>query len=612
MSKSGVDTAFQYNTLDFPGRRRAMTMFRTAVLLAVALLAAPALSARQAGIDEFFARFTDEWMRGNPNAATAARYFAGGEQDRLERQLTPLSADYDRERMALARRGLAELRRFDRARMTEAQRVSAELMEWQLDTIVRGEAHQDLVYPLEQFAGANIGLVNTLTVTHPLRTARDAENYLARLSQVGARMAEAVAEARRVAARGTIPPRFILNATIEQMQQFAATPAGQNPFVTAFDERVRASGAVPETRRAELRAAAESIVAAQVYPAWRTAIALLREQLPLSTDEAGISRLPGGAEAYAYHLRRFSTTDLNADEIHQVGLREVARIEKEMDAIFRRLGRTTGSIPERVEAMRQHLAYPLTEDGRARIMADIEGMIRDAERRAAMLFDRRPRAPVIAQPYPRFRENNAAASYSAPPLDGSRPGVFQMPLRADQMTKFRLRSLVYHETVPGHHFHIALGMEDESLPRFRRIRAFGTISAITEGWALYAERLAAESGWYEGDPEGLLGQLESALFRARRLVVDTGLHTKGWTRQQAIDYGIEPSEVERYVVNPGQATAYMLGQLRIVELREKARAALGPRFSLQAFHNVVLEAGTVPLQILEGRVEAYIRANQAG
>jgi uncharacterized protein (DUF885 family) len=176
------------------------------------------------------------------------------------------------------------------------------------------------------------------------------------------------------------------------------------------------------------------------------------------------------------------------------------------------------------------------------------------------------------------------------------------------MTKFGLRSLVYHETVPGHHFQIALSLEDDSVPRFRRIRAFGTISAVVEGWALYAERLAAESGWYDTDPEGLLGQLDFELWRAKRLVVDTGLHMKGWTRQQAIDYGIEPSEVDRYVVYPGQACSYMLGLLKIIELREKARAALGDRFSMKAYHNAVLGAGAVPLQILESEVDRFIRS----
>ena len=258
--------------------------------------------------------------------------------------------------------------------------------------------------------------------------------------------------------------------------------------------------------------------------------------------------------------------------------------------------------------MKKDLSYPLTEDGRKQIMADIDAMMREAERRSVLQFDMRPKGPVIAQPYPRFREANAAASYTAPPLDGSRPAVFQMPLRPERMTKFELRTLVHHETVPGHHFQIGLMVENPALPAFRQARLFGGISAITEGWALYAERLAAESGWYDNDPEGLLGQMQAELFRARRLVVDTGLHAKRWTRQQAIDYGIEASEVERYVATPGQACSYMLGQLKILELRDRAKAEMSDRFSERAFHNVVLAAGSVPLEILEQEVGRYMKA----
>ena len=213
---------------------------------------------------------------------------------------------------------------------------------------------------------------------------------------------------------------------------------------------------------------------------------------------------------------------------------------------------------------------------------------------------------MIAKPYPPFRWASAAASYNAPAPDGSRPGTFQIPLRPSYLTRYGLRTLVYHETVPGHHFQLALEMENPALPRFRQLRAFGFISAYGEGWALYAEGLAAEAGWYEGDPEGQLGQLAAALFRARRLVVDTGLHAKRWTREQAIAYGIGPSEVERYVVLPGQACSYMLGQLKIVELRDRTRQALGERYSPKEFHRVVLGAGTVPLELLEREVDAYI------
>ena len=584
---------------------------RSRALLAGALLAAAVVAhprAQAPAIDDFFRTFTDDWVRANPNQAIQSRYFTGAEQDALEAQITPLTREWRRRRVEMTRRGLAELAKFDKDRLTATQRVSADLMKWQLEVVVEGDKYDDFAFPLEQFAGANIELVNILTVLHPLNTEKDAANYVTRLGQVAARMQEATAEARELAAKAMVPPRFIVRATLAQMRQFIGTPAAQNPYVAAFFERMTASGAIPEARREELRAAAERITSAQIYPAWQNAIAVLEPLVDKTTDDAGLWRFKGGAAAYAYNLRRFTTTNLTVDEIHQIGLREVARIEKEMDAIFRRLGRAEGSVNSRIAQLEKDLAYPATAEGRARIMADIDGIISDAQKQSAALFERVPRAGVIARPFPAFRENTAAANYGAPARDGSRPGTFQIPLRPSYLTKFGLRTLVYHETVPGHHFQIALELENEASPRFRQIRALGGISALSEGWGLYAERLAAESGWYDNDLEGQLGQLEGALFRARRLVVDTGLHAKRWTRQQAIDYGIEASEIDRYVVNPGQACAYMIGQLKIVELRDKAQKALGGRFSPKAFHDAVLMAGTVPLPILEGQVDAYIRA----
>jgi len=277
-----------------------------------------------------------------------------------------------------------------------------------------------------------------------------------------------------------------------------------------------------------------------------------------------------------------------------------------MDTLFRSLGLADGTIAEREKQLSANLSYPNTADGRREIMADIDSILADALSRTASSFDVRPKTAIIAQPYPEFRWENAAASYTRPPTDGSRPGIFQIPLRPSYLTRFALRTLVYHETVPGHHFQIALALENDTLPAFRRVLALGGLSASSEGWALYAERFAAEDGWYDGDTAGRIGQLSDALFRARRLVVDTGLHAMDWTREQGIAFGIEPSEVERYVVNPGQACAYMIGQLKIVELRERARAALGDRFSVREFHGVVLNAGVVPLEILEREVDAYV------
>ena len=562
-------------------------------------------------VGAFFDDFSAEWMRRRPSQSTASRYFSGAEQDRLDRQLTPETLEWRRETVAQARRGLQELARFDRSRMTEAERVSVEVMQWQLQIIVDGEPFSDYDFPLDQFDGANVRIPNLMTVVHPVRTEGDARNYVARLREVDDRMAEASEEAARLAAQGIRPPRFILRSTISQMQQFVGSPAGQNPLIATFVERMNGVQGLTASQRQQLRDDATRVVESEVYPAWRKAIALLESQLAMASDDAGLWRYKDGAAIYAHKLKQFTTTTMTAAEIHELGLREVSRIEGEMDAILRKLGRTTGTVKERMQKLQSDLSYPITDEGRTRIMADIDVMIRDADRRAAALFDLRPKAPVIAQPYPRFRWASAAASYTAPPLDGSRPGIFQMPLRPESMTKASLRTLVYHETIPGHHFHSAFGVENPQLPKFRQVRALGGISAIGEGWALYAERMVAQEGWYEGDLEGLLGQLDDELFRARRLVVDTGLHAMRWTRQQAIDYGIEASEVERYVVNPGQACSYKIGQLEIFRLRDKARTALGSRFSIKDFHNVVLSAGTVPLTVLEHEVDAYIAGKKA-
>jgi len=572
------------------------------------LLVVLTLGAQQRDVDDFFDSFTAEWVRGNPDLATSARYFKGLVQDRLERQLTPLTNDYRRTRIQLARRGVAELARFSPAKMTESQRISAELMQWQLRVVSDEDFYLDYTFPLEQMNGANVDLVDNLIVGHSVLTEKDADNYLAALKQASTRLDEAVAESRRLAGKGIIPPRFILEVTIDQMKDFIDPAPGDNAFVTAFAQKMDSISEMTPDKRAELRSKAEKIVVNRIYPAWKKAITQLEGQIPQSANDAGLWRLKGGDAAYAYFLRKYTTTNLTPEQIHEIGLREVARIEGEMDSILRRLGHTQGSIQERLlkVAATQEYANPDSDASRAQIMLDIEAILRDAEARAGLLFDLRPKAKVIAQPFPSFIEDAAAASYNSPAPDGSRPGVFQYPRRVSNMTKFGLKSTVYHETIPGHHFQIALTVENTDLPRFRQIRAFGGISAYTEGWALYAERLAAESGWYDGDPEGLLGQLDAELFRARRLVVDTGLHAMRWTRQQAIDYGIEASEVERYVVFPGQACSYMIGQLKIIELREKARKALGDKFSLREFHDEVLGTGSVPLETLGHQIDAWI------
>jgi uncharacterized protein (DUF885 family) len=576
-----------------------------------ALLLGNVAAAQPASIDEFFEQFATDWVRHDPNLATSTRYLSGEEQNRLERQLTPQTRAWRLDRIQRAKNGLVPLRQFDRSKMTDVQRISTDLMQWQLQTIVDEEPYLDYTFPLEQFQGANVNLVNGLIISHPLVTARDAENYVAALGELSTRVQEATEEARRLAEKGMIPPRFILQATIKQMESFTDSAPAQNPLVTVLSQKMQAIQSMSEASRNDFRGRAEGLVRSEVYPAYKSAIALLRGQLGRSSDDAGIWRLKGGTDAYGYFLRRFTTTDLTPDQIHELGLRQVQTIEQQMDGILKRLGRTQGTVKERIEKLQAALTYPnpTSEESREQIMRDIEGILRDAQQRAAGLFDKVPKAAVIAQPYPKFQEANNAARFVPPSPDGARPGILLFPRRLEWMTKFQLRSLVYHEGVPGHFYQAGLEIENPALPRFRRLRALLGISAYGEGWGLYAEHLAADSGWYDGDPEGLLGQLNSELFRARRLVTDTGIHVKHWTRQQAIDYGIEPSEVERYVVNPGQACSYMIGELKILELREKAKKALGPEFSGRDFHNVVLGTGTVPLKMLEQEVNAYIRSN---
>jgi uncharacterized protein (DUF885 family) len=569
--------------------------------------ASSAESEAQAKIDAFFTGVTDRWVENNPDQAISTGYFSGAKQDALERQLTPRTREYELQRNAMARDVLAGLAAQDFAQATPTQRFAGELLKWQLDTLLTAEPFLDYIgLPLNQFDGANVGLPNALTVVQPVQDAEDADNYVARLNLVDDRLREATADAAGRAQRGVVMPAFILRTTIAQMQQFIAAAPADNPLVTTLAAKTDALGDLTPEQRTVLLQAAATIVAEEIYPAWAAAIDELNRQLPLANDDAGLWRFPNGADIYRRQLRAFTTTDLTPQQIHEIGLKEVARIEAEMDGLFRQLGLVDGSILERIEQLETRTAYSHDDAGREALTQDVQRYLADALQRSAALFDKMPRSSVIAQPYPRFRWDTAAAGYTTAPLDGSRPAVFQFPLRDNELMRYEKRSLVYHETVPGHHFQLALIAENKELPRFMQIRAFGGNSAITEGWALYAERLAAESNWYEGDIEGRLGYLDSMLFRARRLVVDTGLHAMRWTRQQAIDYGIPPSEVDRYVVNPGQACAYMLGQLKIVELREKARAALGRSFSIREFHNVVLGAGVAPLTMLEQVVDDYI------
>ncbi len=585
----------------------------------LSLLAGPLRSATPS-FDQWANEFSAQWVKQNPQFATRAQYFTGAEQDALDRQLTlggafgqTFGVKAAQERAALARQGLAALAAFPEASLTPAQRTSAAVIKWTLQDAVAGAEFADHRFVFEQFGGLHLGLVNFLTTTHPIRNPRDVENYLARLALVAPRIDEGIAEAKAAASAGILPPRFVLQRVIEQLDGFTAVKPAANVLVSSLDKRIAALGtAVSAESHAKSVATAEQEVRERILPAYTRVRALLAEQLAHATDDAGVWRLPQGAAYYANNLASLTTTQLTPAEIHAIGLREVTHLEREMEAILQQLGYKDGTIQSRIEKLNAKLNPPAEPDPRVALVAKVEALVHDAERRSADVFDLRPKSPVTVLREPAFSEKTAAAHYSPPAPDGSKPGIYWLPLPdlAPRTTWLGtgLKSTAYHEAVPGHHFQIAYQQESTELPRYRKLGVFGFNSAYTEGWALYAERLAAENDWYDGDLPGKLGYLNLQLFRARRLVADTGLHNLKWTRQQVIDYGFTPAETERYIVWPGQACSYMIGQLRILELREKAKATLGPKFSIKEFHNLVLRGGSMPLDVLASEVDHWIAA----
>jgi uncharacterized protein (DUF885 family) len=596
----------------------------TASIVLLALAAPRAVAAEGAPGRESFDQFAEglaaEWMRANPMAATSVQYFSGEEQDGLDRELAAVDSQYGMPLraadlaayIARAQKGLDHLKRYPRKALSPAQRISAASLAWQLDDALRMARVADQRFVFDQFRGLQVSLVNSMTQIHPMRTPRDVQNYLVRLAQVGPVLDQGLEVARERAAKGTLPPKFILQATLDGIDRFLAPAPKDNVLVTSLDTRAQPiAGFSPEDRAAAVEEA-ERTVATAVLPAFGRVRALLSEELAAATDDAGLWHLPHGAEAYAAALHINTTTNLTADEIHRRGLAEVARIEREMDLRLRELGYREGSVADRYAQLQKSVQPPAEPDPRPALLEEYERILRDAEGRANSLFDLRPKAAVRVLREPPFTEKNAAAHYSAPAPDGSRPGTVFIPLPGPDYRILEMRTLTYHEGVPGHHFQIALQQESPDIPVYRRKRVFGGLSAFAEGWGLYAERLAVEAGWYDGDPKGRLGQLSDELFRARRLVVDTGLHAQHWTRQQAIDYGIPVAEVERYVVMPGQACAYKIGEMEILTERAKAQKALGSRFSMKSFHNLLLRTGTVPLAVLHQVVDRDIAAFKRG
>ncbi len=465
-----------------------------------------------------------------------------------------------------------------------------------------------------QLTGPHVGLPDYLTTFHAFETADDVDAYIARLEAFGPHI-DGITEL--VAANGdagVIAPDFVLDGALAGVERIIAPDPDAHPVVTHLASQVARLGL---DGAADYRARAAEAVATSAYPAYQRLAEVLRAQRADATSAAGVGALPGGARLYNRLARANGETGLAGDQIHALGLKEVARVEAEMDAVLRSLGRTEGGVGARAAAMTADPQYIFanTDEGRADVIAYVEELVARADAASEEYFLAPPQVSVTVQRMPLYAEEGAPrAQYFPPSDDGARPGVFYLNLRDTAVhPRWTLPTLTFHEAIPGHHFQFAIAVESQDTPVL--VRQFASSTAYAEGWALYSEALSKEIGLYDDDPEGDFGRLQAEMLRAVRLVIDSGLHAKGWSREQAIDYmaektGMEMSdvvtEVERYVVVPGQALGYKIGMLKMQELRARATVALDEDFNVGAFHYEVLRDGGAPLSVLEERIDRWI------
>jgi uncharacterized protein (DUF885 family) len=477
-------------------------------------------------------------------------------------------------------------------------------------------------YRVNQVSGVAIDGPMFLTDIHVVRNRTSAERYVKRVADFGRVLREVRARIEDDRKAGISPPDFIIDRTLENLRGFIADGAAKNILVTSFAGKLDALESLNAGERSKLLKDATAAVEQQVIPGYRGLIGLFEEMRPTAPHDAGVWRLPGGDAWYADRLRSQTTTTLTADEIHRIGLSEVARIEAEMTPILDARGIPAGEIGERLDRLMAEPGetFPNTDAGRAQVLAYLRQLQVNFEGKAKDWFLSVPKQELEIQRVPPYSEATApGAYYMSPSVDGSRPGRFYINLRSTtDFPKWTLPTTFYHEGEPGHHFQLSAALAVKGVPIIRRVL---TPTAYAEGWGLYAETLADEMGLYKDDPLGRLGKLQSEMFRAARLVVDTGIHARHWSREEAIAYmraktGMTVSdvtrEVERYTVWPGQACAYTIGELTILRLRARAKAALGERFDIRQFHQQVIGNGGMPLDVLESVIDDWIAREGKG
>lgn len=473
-------------------------------------------------------------------------------------------------------------------------------------------------YVVSQLTGSYVGMPDFLDSQHPVPDQAGADAWLARVEGFAGQIGAETERMQADAAKGVIPPSFIIDRALGQLRGMATTPAAQSVLVTGLTRKAGEASLDSDS----LGSAATALVSGKVIPALEAQIAAMEALRGQANSDAGVWKLPEGEAYYAAALGYWTTTPKSPDDVFKLGETVLAEVQAEMDSGLKALGLTTGTVAQRMQAISsdpQYL-YANNDAGKAELIEDLNKQMAALAARLPEVFGQLPRAPVEVKRIPPATEAGAPGGYYQPPApDGSRPGAYYINLRdTAAWPKWSLPTLTYHEASPGHHLQVALAQEAEGLPYLRsKLLWFG---AYGEGWALYAEQLADEIGMYAQDPAGRLGYLQSMAFRAARCVVDTGLHAKKWTKDQAVQFMVEATgdqrdavvtEIERYCVWPGQATCYMVGKVDILDARERAKAALGDRFDLKAFHDRVLLEGAMPLDVLDRSVDAWVESNKA-
>jgi uncharacterized protein (DUF885 family) len=563
-----------------------------------------------------------EFLIRNPEVFTAVGIADGTVLDHHSGKLAPYTLRQRDEDFAQLEKFQQEVDAFDRAKLDRNDQVTYDIL---LDQYQTGLSFQrfgwlsadESLYAISPMFGVEVALPGFMQTTHVVSNDKTARNYIKRLQAMGEKLDEVTADMQRQAQAGVVLPPALLERSLIVIHDTVAAKPEQNALVMTFVERMDKVKSLDGPRKQQLEREAVEALTTHVYPAYARMTAALEALKPAAASQsAGVGRLPDGATYYAAALKQATTTDYTPEQVHALGLAEVARISAQMDTLLRAQGLAAGSVGARMSALSKdaRFLYPNDDDGRKQALARYQQILDEVGARMPEYFRSLPPQHLTVERVPTSQEKGSSgAYYQQAAMDGSRPGMFFANLRdMKEVPQWGMKTLAYHEGIPGHHFQISIALGLKNLPLIRQQTLY---TAYAEGWALYAEQFAAEIGMYKDDPWGDLGRLQLELLRAARLVVDTGLHAQGWSREQAIDYmvsttgmveGDVTSEVERYMALPGQACAYKVGQLKILELREKAKTALGPQFNLKDFHAVVLENGGVPLTVLEQLVNEWI------